>query len=327
MAIVKVLCVFMVGGKRESSTTKLAATRADGATPRTRGISTLPAHLPVFVFVDMSQIALIVGGTSGIGHGIALSLASKGVDIVIAGRSEKRGAEIVAELNGVAPEGNHTFSKIDAFDLSAVKALADDHKKRLDFLVMTQSMATMQGFTPTKDGFDQKMQLHYFSRVLLAQTLAPTLADAPGGGKVLSVLSAGVHAPFAHYDTDFNLKKKYSIKNAADAAGFYNDVAFNKLAQENPAINFTHAAPGFVNTNWGSEFPLLVRWCIRALQPLGISYRKCGTILTEGWVALGPGFHLLDKDGKTSPTVTKLHEECMASSFWTRTQEALQPYL
>jgi hypothetical protein len=43
-----------------------------------------------------------------------------------------------------------------------------------------------------------------------------------------------------------SLERTYSIKNAADAAGFYNDLALDSLSRENPSISFQHAAPGFV---------------------------------------------------------------------------------
>ena len=62
--------------------------------------------------------ALVVGGTSGIGNGIALYLAKSGVDVTIAGRSETAGEKIVGEMNAVSPEGskpNHSFEKVDAF--------------------------------------------------------------------------------------------------------------------------------------------------------------------------------------------------------------------
>ena len=74
---------------------------------------------------------------------------------------------------------------------------------------MTQGMATTQGYTPTTvDGFDQKLQLHYFSRLYLARKLAPHM---PSGGRILSVLSAGVHNRYEKFDSDFELKKHYSI--------------------------------------------------------------------------------------------------------------------
>jgi len=67
-------------------------------------------------------------------------------------------------------------------------------------------MATLQGFTPTVDRFDQKLCLHVYSRIVLASLLAPTLAQSPIGGRVLSVLSAGVHGTYPHWESDPTLK-------------------------------------------------------------------------------------------------------------------------
>ena len=58
----------------------------------------------------------------------------------------------------------------------------------------------------------------------------------------------------------------YSLKNAADAGGFYNDIFVDKFAEENKEITAMHVAPGFVATNWGTEMPAPLRGVIRALQ-------------------------------------------------------------
>lgn len=104
---------------------------------------------------------------------------------------------------------------------------------------MSQGMATVQGFTPTVDGNDEKLTLHYWGRMALASELLPHLrkageSGASGGGgrgaRVISVLSGGVHGAYGGYTSDPELKRGYSIKNAADAAGFYNDLGLDSLA-------------------------------------------------------------------------------------------------
>ena len=242
--------------------------------------------------------ALVLGGTSGIGKGVALALARGGdVAVTIAGRSQERGMEVVQELTAICPRQKHEFKQVDCFDLKSVKKLADVDA---NLLVMTQGMATIQGYTPTADGFDEKLQLHYFSRIYLAKCMAPRLAGK-ANPRVLTVLSAGVHGRYAGYETDFELKESYSIKNAADAAGFYTDAGFESLAKEYPHIVFAHAAPGFVNTNWGTEFPTALRGLVRVMQPFGRSLQKCGEILTKGWLALpadaADNYFLLDRNG------------------------------
>ena len=277
----------------------------------------------------LGKKALVVGGTSGIGRGIAEHLAANGVSVCIAGRNAEVGSEIVKELHQLSlaksPTAKHSFQSVDGFDLSSVRDLAKSQEE-LDMLVLTQGMATIQGFTPTKDGLDQKLSLHFYSRVVLMQLLAPTLAKSEVGGRVLSVLSAGIHGNYAGYESDPTLEKTYSIKNAADAAGLYNDIAVAQLAQMHPTVNFTHAAPGFVATNWGTEMPWVIRMTVRALQVFGKSRATCAEILTKGWMERGAGMHLMTEKGDVA-NKTSIHDEVMSSPFWSKTQELLKKFV
>jgi NAD(P)-dependent dehydrogenase (short-subunit alcohol dehydrogenase family) len=244
--------------------------------------------------------ALVVGGTSGIGHGVALALAKRGdVEVTIAGRSAERGASIVEQMNGVSSsKQNHKFVAVDGFDLQSVRALATSTQPAPDILVMTQGMATLQGYTPTiKDGIDQKLQLHYFSRFYLTSLLAPNMKP---NGRVLTVLSAGVHGKYKGHDKDFELKNNsYSVKNAADAAGYYTDAGFEALSEQNSELVMAHAAPGVVNTNWGTEFPAILRvMVVRPMMSLfGKNKEDLGETLVSSLMKLPKGYSLLDQKG------------------------------
>ena len=265
--------------------------------------------------------ALVVGGTSGIGKGIALALAHRGdVAVTIAGRSQERGDEIVKELQSICPSQEHSFQQVDAFDLKSVKKLSAIDA---NLLVMTQGMGSLQGYTPTVDGIDQKLQLHYFSRIYLAKLMAPKLSPP---AKVLTVLSAGVHGKYKGYKEDFDLVQTYSQMNAANAAGFYTDAGFESLARQYPSIIFAHAAPGFVNTNWGSEMPIVLKGILRLMQPFARSLEKCGQVLTTGWMELEPkdgkNFFLLDQNGNIIHDGLK-HNEEEREVIWAKTLELL----
>jgi len=150
--------------------------------------------------------------------------------------------------------------------------------KQLDLLVMTQGIATVQGYTPTSEGIDQKLALHYYSRIAFADRLMPLL-EKSDDARVLTVLSAGVHSNYVQYAEDPDLSKAYSLAKAANAAGMYNDIGFDQLAKAHPTVTFIHAAPGFVNTNWGTEMPFFIKGLVRLIQPLGTSIGDIGEFL------------------------------------------------
>jgi hypothetical protein len=165
------------------------------------------------------RVALVVGGTAGIGRAVALRLAEAQYRVFVVGRDEARGAEVVAECSAASgPLGEaHEFIRCDASLLSACRATAADVAARvpaLDALVLSQGIASMAGFTPTAEGIDVKLALHYFGRVAFVQALLPLLRAAPSP-RVLAVLSAGVHGTYAHSVDDFELRQRFSIKNAA----------------------------------------------------------------------------------------------------------------
>ena len=95
------------------------------------------------------------------------------------------------------------------------------------------------------------------------------------------MLSAGVHGQYVHYADDFELKEHYSLKNAADAAGLYNDVAMDSLARAERSIAFAHAAPGLVATNWGKEMPGAIRALLSLIRPFALSLLDCCEFMSE----------------------------------------------
>ena len=66
---------------------------------------------------------LILGGTSGIGRTTALRFAQEGANVVIGGRNEGNGNEVVRSIE--AMDGNGLFVQTDVTDLSAVQNAVD----------------------------------------------------------------------------------------------------------------------------------------------------------------------------------------------------------
>ena len=51
------------------------------------------------------KVAIVTGGNSGIGKGIALMFAKEGARVCIVGRNEKRGQDTVQQIKDLGAEG------------------------------------------------------------------------------------------------------------------------------------------------------------------------------------------------------------------------------
>ena len=79
------------------------------------------------------KVALVTGGTSGIGKATAIEFARAGAKVVLTGRREKEGAQVVAEIRKLGGESG--FFRADVSKDADVKAMVDftvDKFGRLD---------------------------------------------------------------------------------------------------------------------------------------------------------------------------------------------------
>ena len=194
----------------------------------------------------MSFRALIVGGTSGIGYAIACRVASSNPasSVTVVGRNKPASF----------PHPNMEFNHLDASSMRSIKRYTDELKSsgsKLDLLVMSQGILTMQGRTETSEGIDVKMALHYYGKQLLIRELLPVLSD---GGRVLIVLDGSSGNPAKLIWDDLDLKTHYGIKAAADHCVSMTDAMVQYWAKVQPDApadskkHFIHAFPGSVNT-------------------------------------------------------------------------------
>src|SRR5947209_17803919 len=81
-------------------------------------------------FTDLTgRIAVVVGGTSGLGRTIALGLARAGADVVPSGRRDQNVGEVCAELEKLGRQTlRHT---VDVTDRKLIDALRDKFPERL----------------------------------------------------------------------------------------------------------------------------------------------------------------------------------------------------
>src|SRR5438045_8532064 len=80
-----------------------------------------------------NKLALVTGGTSGIGKATAIAFARAGAKVVLTGRREKEGAQVVAEIKKLG--GDAAFVRADVAQDTDVTAMVDftsDKFGRLD---------------------------------------------------------------------------------------------------------------------------------------------------------------------------------------------------
>ena len=142
-----------------------------------------------------NKIALITGGSRGLGKDMALRLAEKGFDIVITYVSKKEAAEkVVAEIEAMKRQA--VSLKYDANNIKAIGDFIKDFKQtlqrkwnveRFDFLINNAGNGASIPFEKaTEEDFDLFINIHYKSVYFLTQKLLPLLND---GGRIINVSS------------------------------------------------------------------------------------------------------------------------------------------
>jgi NAD(P)-dependent dehydrogenase (short-subunit alcohol dehydrogenase family) len=108
-------------------------------------------------FMDLSgRVAVVIGGTSGLGRIIALGLAEAGADVVSSGRRQELVDEVSAQIRAL---GRETLShSVDVADRKSVDALRDAVKQRFGRVDVLVNAAGKIKRTPTRDLAEQEWQ-------------------------------------------------------------------------------------------------------------------------------------------------------------------------
>ncbi len=103
------------------------------------------------------RVAIVTGGTGGIGKAVALALARAGADVVVADRSEQASLAVVSEVEAVGRKA--FFQRTDLSKREEAKRLVDvtvDRFGRLDILV---NNAGLQHVAPIQEFDEEKWDL------------------------------------------------------------------------------------------------------------------------------------------------------------------------
>ncbi len=206
------------------------------------------------------QVAVITGGTRGIGFGIAKAFAAEGAKVVMGSRSEEKGKQALDELN---VGDNAAFQTCDVTKQSDAESLVDFAARtygRVD--IMVNNAGGSDGFAPvhelTDEAWQNALALNLNATFFGTRSALKHMVDQGSGGRVITISSVegkqANKAAVSHYITN---------KHAMN--GFVKAVAFEYGEQ---GITSNAICPGAVETD------LMKTQGPTAAEAMGISYEE-----------------------------------------------------
>ena len=140
---------------------------------------------------QQQKIALVTGGSRGLGKNMALKLAGKGIDVIVTYHSKKEEAlQVVAEIE---QQGRKAAAlQLDAANLKSFAAFFEQLKEvlastfgadRIDFLINNAGIGRNELIADTSETmFDELVNVHFKGVYFFTQQALPLLND--GGGIV-----------------------------------------------------------------------------------------------------------------------------------------------
>jgi NAD(P)-dependent dehydrogenase (short-subunit alcohol dehydrogenase family) len=141
------------------------------------------------------RVAVVTGSTSGLGQELATRLAAMGMFVVVHGRDEERGREVVAEIE--AAGGRARFYRADFGSFAETRAFGEAVLRdydRLDVLVNNAGFGRAPNERMvSQDGLEFRFQVNHLSHFMLTHMWMPLLrASAPS--RIVNVSSGAQQA-------------------------------------------------------------------------------------------------------------------------------------
>ena len=143
---------------------------------------------------SQNKIAIVTGGSRGLGRSAVLSLAKRGVDSIFTYHSNQTEAEKVRER--VADNGSRAIAlqldtgnvkTFDSFITSVRQALAKLGAERFDYLINNAGTSLHRNFDQTtEEEMDALYNVHFKGVYFLTQKLLPLIKD---GGRIVNISS------------------------------------------------------------------------------------------------------------------------------------------
>lgn len=196
--------------------------------------------------MNQNKIALVTGGSRGLGKDMALKLAQKKLDVILTYNTQKAEAEsVVNEIknmgqNAVAIQLNVaqvlTFNDFINTIKTELKATFD--REKIDFFINNAGIGTYSYFpTTTLEQFDELLNIHFKGPFFLTQKLLEMLNDGGGIINISTGLTRITLPGYAAYA---------SMKGAMETLTRYQA---KELGEKRIRVNAI--APGAIETDFG----------------------------------------------------------------------------
>jgi len=199
------------------------------------------------------KTCVITGATSGIGRAAAIQLGRLQADLILVGRNESRGVDLVRRLDREHACKNAHFIKADLSVQQEVRELAAAIRNRcarVDVLI-NNAGARFDTFRPSPDNIELTFATNHLSHFLLTLLLLEKLQGAEAA-RVITV-SSGAHSG-ANGDFERVLRAETYDRKAAYGTSKLANLMFSyELARRLRGTNITSNAvdPGGVATHLG----------------------------------------------------------------------------
>lgn len=141
-----------------------------------------------------AKVAIVTGGSRGLGRNTAINLARRGVNVIFTYRANRAEAETaVSEINALGVKARALqldtgrVADFDAFVGKVKDALQGLGQSRFDYLVNNAGSSYHATIAETtEEAFDELVNVHVKGVFFLTQKLLPLMAD---GGRIINVSS------------------------------------------------------------------------------------------------------------------------------------------
>ena len=190
------------------------------------------------------KVALVTGGTSGIGKTTAIEFARAGASVVLTGRREKEGAQVVDEIKKFG--GDAAFVRADAAKDADVKAMVDFTVGKYGRLDVAFNNAGVEWTGPldqaTEAEYRRVFDINVWGVLNSMRHEIPVMLKN-GGGAIVNNSSVAGHVGFGQVSV--YIASKHAVE------GLTKSVAL-EFAKQNIRINAV--APGVIATDMLDRF-------------------------------------------------------------------------